>query len=111
MTIVLYILSFAVLLFAACIAAMNWCAVIVSLRNRRRGIDKHHSTVPLFSVILTVVALLLYPRPNKAWMLAVPLLDIGNWAPVIGLLWLPVIIIRDAKAKKSTEPGAEGESR
>jgi hypothetical protein len=110
--IALYILSVAVLLFAAWIAAMNWGCVIVSTRNRRRGIDKYHSTVPFVSFFLVVLAILLYPRmPKPIWMLTVPLLDAGNWTLVLGVLWLPVTLIRQSRTKKSHEAGAEIDSR
>ena len=111
MTIVRFILSLAVLLFAAYIVAMNWGAVIVSARNRRRGIDRYHSTVPFFSFFLTIIALLIYPYPDKAvWMLAVPILDIGNWIVPLGVLWLPVVWIRGMRKKRSVDPntGAAG---
>jgi hypothetical protein len=104
MTIVLYILSFAVLLFGAYVAAMNWGCAIVSSMNRRRGIDRYHSTVPLVSVILVAFALLLYPGPHKpVWMVAIPLLDIGNWALLVGVLWLPVVSVRERKLSKSSQ--------
>ena len=100
MTIARYILSLTILLFAAYIVVMNWCCVIISIRNQRRGIDRHHSTVPLLSLILTVFALLLFPHPNKAaWMLAVPLLDIAHLGLLWSILWLPVLLIRDLKTK------------
>jgi len=109
MTIILYLLSLAVLLFAGYVAAMNWGAVIVSRRNKRRGIDRYHSTVPFFSFFLAALALLFWPRPHKAWMLAVPLLDIANWMLLFGVLWFPVTAFRELRKTKSTEPGAGGD--
>jgi hypothetical protein len=102
--IVRYILSSAILLFAAYVAAMNWGCVITTLRNKRRGIDRHHSTVPLFSFLITVLALMFYPRPDKAvWMLAVPALDIGNWVIVWAPVGLVLLLIRGSKEKQSAE--------
>jgi hypothetical protein len=101
MTIARFILAFAILLFAAYIVFMNWGCVAVSMRNKRRGIDRHHSTVPVVSFILAALAHLIYPRADEGWMITVPLLDIGNWS----LLWLPVRLIREWK-KKSTGRGA-----
>src|SRR5262245_40882574 len=93
------ILAFAILLFAAYIVVMNWGCVIVSLRNKKRGIDRHHSTVPVASFILAALAFLIYPGTNKMWMVSVPLLDIANW----NLLTLPVVLIREARTKTITE--------
>lgn len=95
------ILAIIILLFAAYIVVMNWGCVIVSSRNRRLGIDRHHSTVPVVTLVLVVLAYLLYPRQDKSWMIVIPLLDIANWS----LLWLPVMLIREARRKRITEPG------
>jgi|SRR5580658_8220404 hypothetical protein len=112
MTIVRFILSFAVLLSAVYIAAMNWGCVIVSLRNKRRGIDQHHSTGPFISFCFALVAAILYPHPDKAaWMLAVPALDIGNWVVLWALVWLPMMLIRELRKKRKTEPSADRENR
>ena len=100
MTIVRFIFAFAILLFAAYIVVMNWGCVIISMRNKRRGIDRHHSTVPVLSFILAALAYSLYPRADGRWMITVPLLDIANWS----LLWLPVGLFREWK-NKGTEQG------
>ncbi len=76
-----------VLLFAAYIAVMNWGCVIVSLRNKKRGIDRHHSTAPLLSLFIAIVAAMISHWP---WVFVVPLLDIANWILVwapFGLMW------------------------
>jgi hypothetical protein len=95
------ILAIMILLLAAYIVAMNWGCVIVSIRNKRRGIDRHHSTVPVVSFILVALAHLIYPRPDKNWMIFIPLLDIANWS----LLTLPFVLFQEWR-KKNTEPGA-----
>ena len=101
MTTIRISLTIAILLFAAYIVVMNWGCVIVSTRNKRRGIDRHHSTVPVISFVLVALAFGMYPRPDKMWMLAIPLLDIANWS----LLLFPVVLIREARKKKITESG------
>jgi len=69
--------------------------------NRRKGIDKHHSTVPLVSLILAGVAFTAYPYTPKMWIGIIPLVDIANWS----MLRLPVVLIKEAKEKKrSTDP-------
>jgi hypothetical protein len=96
MTTTFYI-AIAILLFAAYIFVMNWGCVIVSMRNKQRGIDRHHSAVPVMSFILTALAWFIYPLPDRLWMVFVPLLDIANW----NLLWLPVVLIRERRKKMS----------
>jgi hypothetical protein len=92
MNIARLILALMILLLAAYIVVMNWGCVIVSLRNKKRGIDRHHSMVPILSLILAALACLAYPAPEKMWLISVPLLDIANWS----LLWLPVGLIRES---------------
>jgi hypothetical protein len=79
--------SVLLLLFASYIAVMNWGCVIFSLRNKWKGIDKHHSTVPLISFIPSAVAYALYPLSPKEWIFIIPVADIGNWMLIIGLPW------------------------
>jgi hypothetical protein len=92
------ILAIAILLFAGYIVVMNWGCVIISMRNKKRGIDRHHSTVPIVSLVLAALANEIYPWPDKMWMISVPLVDIANWS----LLWLPVVLIREARRRKIT---------
>ena len=92
MTTARLILAFAILLLAAYIIVMNWACVIVSMRNKWRGIGRHHSTVPVISCVLTACAYLIFPLLDRAWMIFVPLLDIATWS----LLLLPVMFIREA---------------
>lgn len=96
------ILAIILLLLAGYIVAMNWGCVAASIRNKKRGIDRHHSTVPIVSFILVALAHLVYPRPEKNWMIVIPLVDIGNWI----LLWLPNGLIQEWRKRKSTEAGA-----
>jgi hypothetical protein len=84
-----FILAILLLLATVYVVACNWGCVIVSSRNERRGIDRHHSTVPLLSVILTVAAWLISPWNGRHWLFAIPALDIANWM----LLWLPVWLV------------------
>jgi len=97
------VLAIIVLLLAAYIVAMNWGCVIVSIRNKRRGIDRHHSTVPVLSFILVALAHLIYPKVDKNWMIVIPLLDVANWS----LLTLPLVLFREWR-KKDTEPASGG---
>ena len=75
------------MLMAAYVAVMNWGCVIASERNKRKGVRKHHSTVPLISLVLSALAFELYPFSPKGWIGIIPAVDIGNWMLVIGLPW------------------------
>src|SRR5215475_3782121 len=83
--------SILILLFTAYVVVMNWGCFIVNWRNKRRGIDRHHSMMPLVSVLFSYLAFLIYPYALRNWIGIIPLLDIGNWM----LLLLPVILIRE----------------
>jgi hypothetical protein len=87
MTVFLYILAIALMLLALYMVALNWGCVIVSIRNKRRGIDRHHSTLPLMSFVFAGSAFFAWPGAGKMWIMIIPLLDIANWY----LLWLPVM--------------------
>lgn len=91
MTTIRFILAIIILVFAVYIVALNWGCVIAFFWNKRRGIKKHYSTVPVVSFVFVALADVIYPYPSKSWMLIIPLLDIANWS----LLWLPVALIRD----------------
>ena len=91
------ILAIVQLFAAAFVVVMNWGCVIVSWRNKRRGIARHYSTVPLVSVVLTVVAWAIIPWDGRHWLFAIPALDIANWM----LLWLPVWLMLGGPQQKS----------
>ena len=85
--------SLAVLLtaFAAYIIAMNYAYVILSHRNKRRGIDRHHSTVPFVAQILLilsdrVLSIVATPLLSRSWLLALGLADISLWLLVFGAI-------------------------
>ncbi len=88
--------SLAVLLatFGAFMVSCNYGAVIVSTRNRRRGIDHHSSMV---SVVPQLCLLLAYAvscaAPSKlipSWLLlAVGLADLSFW----GIASLPILFL------------------
>jgi len=73
------ILSIIVLLAAGYVIVMNWIYVVTSLLNKKRGIDRHYSTVPFVSILLAYMAYDLYPYSGKIWIGIMPFLDIGNW--------------------------------
>ncbi|MFT5191647.1 MAG: hypothetical protein ACI9DF_003900 [Verrucomicrobiales bacterium] len=104
MTTALTTLSIVLLLLAAYVVVMNWICVIVSTRNKKRGIDRHSSMVPLISVIATVGSYLIFSHPNAEWMFVIPLLDLSNWS----LVWLPFYLLRESIRKTTTEQDSGG---
>ena len=90
------ILALCLLTLGALIVIINWGYVLVSMRNYKRGVDRHYSTIPIVSLVLTGLAFLIHPGPAKLWMLAVPLVDIANWT----LLWLPVVFFQVGKSRQ-----------
>lgn len=85
MNLIQIIIAAILLLFGAYVAVMNWGSVIVSMRNKRKGIDKHHSTTPIISIVSAGLAYMIYPFQPKEWIGLIPLVDIGNWILIIGL--------------------------
>ena len=81
------IASTLLLLFAGYIAVMNWGCVIVSMWNKWKGIDRHHSVVPLITIIVAAIAYEIYPFTPKSWIGIIAAADIGNWIMIIGLPW------------------------
>jgi hypothetical protein len=100
------ILASVLLIIAAYTAAMNWGCVIVSSRNKKRGIDRHHSTVPLVSFLIAVLAGAFYPW---AWriVVAIPLLDIGNWVLFLAPFALIGMLLRRKTPGPAASPNAE----
>lgn len=96
MNLIRIIIAALLLLFGAYVAIMNWGCVIISMMNKRRGIDRHHSTTPIISVVSAGFAYIVYPLHPKEWIGLVPLVDIGNWVLVIGL---PIAIARGSFKK------------
>lgn len=89
MTTFLSIASVILALSGAFIVTMNCVCVVVSLRNQRRGIDRHHSTVPFIGQLLLGVAgsiSALIP----SWLLwSVALADVSLWFMLYFLVRLP----------------------
>ena len=91
MRIVITVIGAFFLLAAIYVAAMNWVCAIVSLRNKRRGVDKHHSMVPMVTLLLAFLSMFTLANWPGKWALLIPALDIANlnllFAPVYLTLW------------------------
>jgi ABC-type Fe3+ transport system permease subunit len=82
------------------IMTMNWLCVLASTRNKRKGIDRHHSQVLLVPELLIGAGALL-PLPFPKWYLLIPLaLHIGTWVLPASLFYFIQQII---KSKRSNE--------
>ena len=84
MNIVLNSLALLLTFFGAYIVVMNYGGVIMTYRNKRRGIDKHYSTVPFVAQIFLLLAALAFSAvPNRwlpqMWLVAIGLADISLW--------------------------------
>lgn len=86
------------LLLATYIAVMNWVCAIISIRNKRKGIDRHHSTIPIITVLLTFCGMVMCPF-LKGWPMLIPVLDIAN----LNLLLSPVYLIFYLIRKRPTD--------
>lgn len=91
------VIAVVLLLLAAYIAVMNWCCVIVSLRNQKKGIDKNHSQVFIFHNFLPVAAFFIYPHSPKWWIWLIPALDMSN----LTLLAWPFLLLKEKKNQGS----------
>lgn len=93
----LSILTGLLLLAAAYVVVVNWTCVVISSRNRRKGIDRYHSTVPLVSLFLAALAALLWPYQGKSLFLLLPALDLANWM----ILAMPFLLLRERRKDSS----------
>jgi hypothetical protein len=99
MRIVITVIGGLSLLAAIYITVMNWACVIASERNKRKGIDRHHSTVPVVTVLLACFALLMWPYWPGKWTMLIPALDIAN----LNLLFAPIYLIVHLIRKRGSD--------
>jgi hypothetical protein len=83
------------LLLAILASALNWAALVVSVRNKKRGIDRHLSTIPIAAQIFGVAAAVSSHFNPAAvipsWICLLPaLLDVS----LCSLAYLPVYLLR-----------------
>jgi hypothetical protein len=69
------------------VVALNARCVCVSLRNKRRGVDRHHSTVPLVAQIFLGFSWLLSPIVPQWALWTVALADVSLWTLPYGLFY------------------------
>ena len=76
------------------VVGMNWSCVFLNFRNRRRGIDKHHSMVPVVAQVLLVIAAQCSRLEQSPWLPTLAfwilgLADISLWM----LASLPFVLL------------------
>jgi hypothetical protein len=76
--------------FGVFFAFCNWGCVVVSEINKRKGIDKHSSMIPLFSTVAFYLAFCVYPFHLAWWIVLVALVD----PSLLSLIYLPFFLIR-----------------
>ncbi len=64
----------------ACVVMLNIGCVVVSLLNKRHGIDRHHSMIPFFTQILLGAAGFISPFIPRWLLWSVALADISLWS-------------------------------
>lgn len=90
------IVSSLFLILGSYITIMNWGCLIVSMINKKKKIDKHHSMVPVISLVAIALAYFLFPSGKKIWFWIIPIIDIGNWVLIFGL---PFVLVREVFKK------------
>lgn len=84
------VISAALVLAALYVTVMNGACAYLSRRNRRQGIAKHHSTIPLVVEILLILAALLSPEIPRLPLAIMALADVSLWQ----LAYLPILLLR-----------------
>ena len=94
-------------LFGVYIVVMNyWCA-IASVRNKRKGLDRHYSMIPLvaqvvFGVAYTASSFAPAAILPGALLLVLALSDLSLWS----LLWLPFHLLLFRRNDSSSDQNA-----
>ena len=81
----------------------NWQVAIINGINRRKGIDRSHSLVPLLSLLFALLAYILCQRSWRHWIWLIPACDIGYWI----VLFLPLGFIKKAWLKRMSAIAAD----
>ena len=82
------------LLAALYVAIANWGCAIITERNKRKGIDRYHSTVPVVSILLAFCAMFMWPYWPHAWVMLISILDFANLMLLLSPVWLLLHFIR-----------------
>jgi Na+-driven multidrug efflux pump len=93
------VIAIAFLLAALLVVVLNWLCAYQGGQNKKNGIKKSVSMIPMVSFILSCFAGLIYPNGERLWILLIPALDPSNWC----LVFLPFILLKERLLKSKTE--------
>jgi hypothetical protein len=88
------IAAWTLVVIGAYLIAINYRALVTNHRNRRSGIDRHHSFVPILGGLLGSIGAYLLVRNPLAFVVAA--VDPGVWV----LALLPVALLRHGVRQK-----------
>ena len=94
-------IAIALMVLAAYVVVVNWGCLILSARNKRNGVDRHYSTVPLVAAILATLAFVAYPFSPKGWIAMIPVCDPASWSTLVAL---PVVLWKEFTATRKDPP-------
>jgi len=94
----LSIVSVVLALLGTYIVAMNWGCFIVTYHNQRRGIDRHHSTVPIIAQLLLAGACYLSSLIPHWVLWSIALCDIS----ILFLLYFLIRILLQSEKPPTT---------
>jgi len=80
-----YILGVFLILFGVYIIAANYACIIINKRNKKKGIDRHHSFSPVFGPLLFILGLS-FVELSIGFLsgIIVFLIDPGTWLILLG---------------------------
>lgn len=84
MTTAASVLGYALSAVGGVLILVNWSVAFKNLRNRRRGVERHHSSIALVPQIVMLLSVLCFraspdPRPTAWFPLWLSLADIALW--------------------------------
>jgi hypothetical protein len=99
----LWVLGSVLCLGGLYVAGANWAAIFLSLRNKRRGVNKRYSQGPVIGPLLGYFGLQALPLRKSPWIWLVLLIDPSTWIVVVSIPFLIREVRRSATA--ATERG------
>jgi len=115
MKIVLFIIGTVFILSGLSMVLCNYAYLVMNYINRRKGIDKHHSWIPLLGSVFTLIGIYISPLEFKKFYLLIFVLDPGTLFTFMSLPWFfkrirncgSWVLERNAKIKEASELDSE----
>jgi hypothetical protein len=79
MDVIRVVISSVIAGLCAVVVVLNWVYAFMDRAQRKKAVPRHVSTVPVVSVVLSLMYVIFSLSVYKQWIWALPLLDIGNW--------------------------------